>query len=97
MAQDTKLFLPKDVWTLLTNVNVAAARVQNRCMTSIELQATNGTTPPTGTNATLTLLAGEILAADMTLAQLWPGVTGANRLWALSWTDTSVSVSHADA
>jgi len=33
----------------------------------------------------------------MTIAQLWPGVAGANRVWAFATTASVASVSHADA
>jgi len=46
---------------------------------------------------TIVLGGGNVLAADMTIAQLWPGVAGANRVWAFANTASVASVSHADA
>jgi hypothetical protein len=43
------------------------------------------------------LAGGAVLAADLTIAQLWPGVTGANRVWAFVIAASVASVSHADA
>lgn len=98
MARDEMVTLPKNVWTQLTNANASAICVQNNATFSVQLQGTNGPTAPTGIGgASKTLLGGQTLAADLTLAQLWPGVSGVNRVWALSWLDTTVSVSHADA
>jgi len=99
MAQNANVSLVGNVWTQLTNANAVAVRVQNQEKHTIRLQATNGTTPPSNsvTAGSIMLNGEETLAADLTLAQLWPGVTGANRLWALSFADIAVSVSHADA
>jgi len=46
---------------------------------------------------TIVLGGGNVLAADMTIAQLWPGVAGANRVWAFANIASVASVSHADA
>ncbi|WP_420023759.1 hypothetical protein ACN9JG_06265 [Cereibacter azotoformans] len=80
--------------TELTNAAAAAVRVQ--ASADILLQATTGPAPTSWAGA-LRLGAGETLAADLTLAQLWPGVAGASRLWAMADQSVSVSVSHADA
>ena len=96
MARNDTLSLVSGVWTQLTNANVTAVRVQNLVGYTIRLQATNGITEPDSTAGALELRPMATLATDLTLAQLWPGVTGANRLWALSTIGANVSVSHAD-
>ncbi|MBK8772713.1 MAG: hypothetical protein IPM06_20115 [Rhizobiales bacterium] len=99
MARNNTLTeIPQRVWTPLTNADATAVRVQNRSPSAILLSATNGATEPSDLNGALELGAGQTMAADLTLAQLWPGVSGANRLWAWSDMDpliTTVSVSHA--
>jgi hypothetical protein len=95
MAQNTTISLAAGTWTLLTDGNVTALRVVNLGEEPIWLQATVGTTPPTTPAGALPLQPGPVLAADLTLAQLFPGVTGANRVYALAPRATSVSVSHA--
>jgi len=97
MARNDDVTLVANIWTQLTNANAAAIRVANAGVSSVLLKATSGVAAPTNTTGSIVLNSGETLAADLTLAQLWPGVAGANRLWALSGTNSTVSVSHADA
>lgn len=87
--------VPANTWTQLTIDNVSAIRIHNRSLFSIELAATFGVTTPTTTSGGLPLEGGETLSADLTLAQLFPGVTGANRVWAFSPVPVVLSVSHA--
>ena len=95
MAQNTTISLTAATWTQLTDGNVTAIRAVNLGIEPIWLQATVGATPPSNTNGGLPLLPGQILAADLTLAQLWPGVSGANRVYAFSPSASKVSVSNA--
>jgi trimethylamine:corrinoid methyltransferase-like protein len=93
--------VPENTATQLTNANAAAIRVHadpRSCSVEVELQATAGATAPASWAGSVVLRPGETLAADLTIAQLWPGVTGANRVWARSLrSGVSLSVSHADA
>ena len=59
------------------------------------LLATNGTTAPANTDGHIVLLRGQTLPADLTLAQLWPGVAGANHVWACTQAVITLQVSHA--
>jgi hypothetical protein len=97
MARNEDIALQAGVWTQLTNANAASVRISLRTGQAVELQATNGTTPPATASGSVPLTPFGTLAADLTLADLWPGVSGANRLWALSPVYQTVSVSHADA
>jgi len=97
MARNDNVKLVKDVWTQLTNGNVTALRATNTGKASFVLQATVGTTAPTSAAGGIPLDPGQTLAADLTVAQLWPGVTGANRIWGLSEQAGIASVSHANA
>ena len=97
MARNDNVEIPPAVWTQLTNANASSIRVQSVSGSEMMLQATNGTTAPTTQVGTIVLGGGNVLAADMTIAQLWPGVAGANRVWAFANTASVASVSHADA
>lgn len=97
MARNDTIILPQGVWTQLTNANASALRVQNLGGYTLQLQATVGAVPPSDISGAVVLRSGETLSADLTLAQLWPGVTGANRVYAISDVVAPVSVSHADA
>jgi hypothetical protein len=97
MARNDNVTIPALTWTQLTNANATALRVQSVILSEMTLQATNGTTAPTTQVGVIVLAGGAVLAADLTIAQLWPGVTGANRVWAFAITASVASVSHADA
>jgi hypothetical protein len=97
MARNDNVTIPALTWTQLTNASATAIRVQSVILSEIRLQATNGVTAPTTQVGVIVLAGGAVLAADLTIAQLWPGVTGANRVWAFALTATAASVSHADA
>lgn len=83
--------------TALSDGAVEAARVY--CYNAdVTLQATATNVAPTSREGAVPLAAGQLLAADMTLAELFPGVgAGALYLWAFSGSGvpTVVSVSHA--
>lgn len=87
--------VPANTWTQLTTDNVSAIRIYNRSLFSVNIAATFGVSTPTTTSGALELGGGETMAADLTLAQLFPGITGANRVWAFSTAPVVLSVSHA--
>lgn len=95
MAQNTNITCAAGVWTLLTDSNVTALRAVNMGSHAIWLKATVGATAPANAAGGLPLLPNQILAADLTLEQVFPGVTGANRVYALAPEGAVVSVSHA--
>jgi hypothetical protein len=95
MPQNTTITCAAGTWTLLTDTNITALRVVNMGVEGVWLQATAGTTPPTTTDGALPLLPNQILAADLELSQVFPGVAGANRVYALTAVETKLSVSHA--
>jgi hypothetical protein len=97
MARNDNVAIPALTWTQLTNANATAIRVQSVILSEMTLQATNGVTAPTTQVGAIVLAGGAVLAADLTIAQLWPGVTGANRVWAFATAASVASVSHADA
>jgi hypothetical protein len=95
MPLNDNVNLLESVWTLLTASDVAAARVGATSPNDIHLIATAGTGAPSGLGGAVLLPAGQMLAADLTFADLFPGVAGANRLWAFSQVACTLSVSHA--
>lgn len=97
MARHDTFTVPVGIWTQLTDANATAVRVQNKSGGTLQMLATNGAVAPADMKGSLDLEVGQTLAADLTLAQLWPGVAGANRLWGWAERVTLVSVSHADA
>ena len=95
MPQNTTVAVPARTWTQLTNADVSAIRVQNLNGYPIKIMGTVGAVAPTSDAGALVLAAGQAIAADLTLAQLFPGVSGANRVYAFSDAPALVSVSHA--
>lgn len=95
MARNDDVDCAADVWTQLTSGNVSAIRVGSDVKHIVKLQATLGTTEPSSDAGSVHLPVGSTLAADLTLAQLWPGIDGANRVWAKPDGAVTLSVSHA--
>ncbi len=93
-ARNTTLVLVEATWTLLADNDVTAIRVQNQTSSILFLQATVGASAPSSNAGTLMLFANQTLAADLTLAQLWPGVAG-TRVYGKAAAGGDVSVSHA--
>lgn len=80
----------------LSNGEAAAVRVHNLNGASIDIQVTNTNVAPTSRDGALPLAVGLTMAADLSLAALFPGVgPGPFYVWAFASTATIVSVSHA--
>ena len=95
MAQNTTVTLTARTWTQVTNSDANAVRVANLGTEPIWVMATVGAVAPTSFAGGLPLLTGQVMAADLSLAQLFPGVAGANRVYVYSPYASQVSVSHA--
>lgn len=96
MAANTDVTATKGGPTLLNATAVTALRVQNLGNQPVRLVATATTTAPTGFSGSLHLGPDEAIAADITLAEMFPGVASAAYVWA--WplnNDCVLSVSHA--
>lgn len=87
--------VPANTWTQLTPTNVTALRVENESGYAVQLQATVGAVAPTSFDAVVTLHPFIPWAADLGIAQLFPGVAGANRIWAYCITPVVLSVSQS--
>lgn len=95
MARNDDVTCGASVWTQLTNSDTTAVRVRGSTGYPLILQGTVGAVAPSSHAGSIALPPGQILTADLTLAQLFPGVAGVNRLYAYSQYGESVSVSHA--
>lgn len=95
MAQNTTITCEAGEWTLLTNGPVDAIRAVHLGTEGIWLQAAVGLNPPASTAGAVPLLPNQVLAADISLVQLFPGIAGADRVYAFAPATTKVSVSHA--
>jgi len=95
MAINTTIIVPPRVWTKVTATAVTAVRLQNRGPHDVLLQGTVGSTPPVSTDGALALAPREVILPDLTLADLWPGVSGVDTVWIRSSTSAEISISHA--
>lgn len=96
MAANTDVTATKGGPTLLNATAVTALRVQNLGDQPVRLVATATTTPPTVFSGSIWLDSYEAIAADITLAEMFPGVASPAYLWAWPINNNAVvSVSHA--
>jgi hypothetical protein len=94
MARQTTVNVPANAWTQITDADVTAITFQNVSGYAVRIRATNGTSAPTDQAGALTYGPGQG-ERNVLLADLSPGVAGANRVWAFSELPVSVAVSHA--
>lgn len=94
MPKNTTVTCQAGAPTRLTDAAVTAARVVGG--QGFYLLATTDTTPPASLSGSIPMLPMSVLAADLALADLFPGVGTTLHLWA--WPTSGavdVSVSHA--
>ena len=94
MAQNTTLSITAQTWTLLTNSNVTALTFQNVGSNHILIAGTVGATPPSDYTGAIRYNPGQG-ERNAALSDLFPGVSGANRVYAWADAATPVVVSHA--
>ena len=95
MPQSDTKPIPKWTWTQLTDADVTAITFQNVGGAVMLVEATNGGTAPTSTAGALEYRPGQG-ENNVTVANLFAGVTTANRVWAWGRDDATVAtVSHA--
>jgi hypothetical protein len=84
-------------WQTITTGAVAAARIENRSVSVVYLDASAAAVLPTSLLGTVTLQPGETLYADMTLANLFPDPGGSVYVHAYCDSDIPgvLSVNHA--
>lgn len=94
MPKNTTINCPAGIPTQLTDNTVTAARIVGS--DSFHLCATTDTTAPGSISGAVTMLPWSVLAADLALGDLFPGVGATVHLWAWPTTEeVDVSVSHA--
>lgn len=90
MARNTTVTLVPDVWTELTDADVASVTVQSKAADYIEVTGTSGAAPSGGGSIRLS---PNMAIINRDLADLWPGVPGVVRVWARG--KGEVLISHA--
>lgn len=98
MARNTTVACPAKAWTQLTNADVTTITFQNRSAHDVLIAATSGAVAPTSDTDGLLYKSGQG-EINVVVADLAPGVAGANRVYAmpvgLVAGDAEVLVSHA--
>ena len=94
MAQNATITLTAQTWTQLTDADITAITFQNRSDYDVFITVQNGTTAPTSFDDALRYGPKQGEAAR-DLADLAPGVTTPNRVFAWSKQAADVFVSHA--
>lgn len=94
MAQNTTYNIAADTWTMVTDADVTSITFQNVSQSEIWVKATTDTTAPTSMSGALKYFPAMGESAR-SLADLFPGLTGRDRLWVYCDEAASVMVSHA--
>lgn len=94
MAQNTTITIPAAAWTQITDADITSITFQNVGSNHILIKATSGATAPTTAVGGFRYNPGQG-ERNVTLADLFSGVSSANRVWAYSTDGSSVVVSHA--
>ncbi len=97
MPRNAPVVVPINTWTQITANDITTLRVQILEGKSTYLLATVGAVPPSSLDGAIAMAPGQILAANLLLSELFPGVSGANRVYAFCPTQggSTLSVSHA--
>jgi hypothetical protein len=94
MPQNTTVNVPAGAWTQLTDADVITITFQNIGGHFILVKGTTDTTAPADSAGALRYNPGQG-ERNVAMADLFPGLSGGDRLWAYSDSNVSVMVSHA--
>jgi len=94
MAQTTVVNVPALTWTQLTNGDVTTISFENLSEYDCYIAVTTDTTAPTDLT-TAALYGPRRGEANLTLADVFDGTSGADRVWAYARDPIDVWVSHA--
>jgi hypothetical protein len=94
MPQNTTVTVTASTWTQLTDADISSITFQNVGGNFIYIKATTDTTAPTNFTGAYRYNPGQG-ERNVSLADLFPGLSGADRVWAWAENATSVVVSHA--
>lgn len=94
MARNTTINVPAVTWTQLTSADVTSITFQNVSGNFVLIKATVGANAPSDTTGAIRYNPGQG-ERNVALSDLFPGVSGANRVYAYSVDGAAVVVSHA--
>lgn len=94
MPQNTTITLTAGVWTQLTDADINSITFQNRGGTHMFVSGTADVSAPSNFNGAIRYNPGQG-ERNISLIDLFPGLTGVDRLWAFSDSAIDVMISHA--
>jgi len=94
MAQNTDININAKTWTQLTDADVSAITFQNKSGHAAFVKATTDATPPTSTAGAIRYNPGQG-ERNATVSDLFPGISGADRIYVYSDEPVTFFVSHA--
>lgn len=94
MPQNTTATIAAATWTQLTDANISRITFQNVGSNHVLIKATIGASTPSDATGAVRYNPGQG-ERNVLLADLFPGLTGANRVYAYSPDATQIVVSHA--
>lgn len=94
MPQNTTINTTANSWVQLTDANIAAITFQNVGSNHILIKGTVGAVTPTSTDGAIRYNPGQG-ERNALLVDLFPGLSGANRIYAYATDVVPVVVSHA--
>ncbi len=94
MAQNTTTTIAAAPWTQLTDADIARITFQNVGSNHVLIKATIGASTPTNATGAIRYNPGQG-ERNVLLTDLFPGLVGANRVYAYSPDATQIVVSHA--
>ena len=96
MPQNASKIVARWTWVQLTDADSTAITFINTGGSTMLVKATTDGTAPTSIDGSIPYGPGQGEKAPVTIAELFPGITGADRLWAWGRDDTTTAmVSHA--
>ena len=94
MAQNTTVNIPAGTWTQITDGNVTALTFQNISGNFVLVKGTVGATAPTTLPGSLRYNPGQG-ERNVALTDLFPGISGVNRLYVFADSGAQMVVSNA--
>ena len=93
MPQNTTIAVPAVTWTQLTDADITSITFQNVGSNHVVIKATTDGTAPTNSAGGFRYNPGQG-ERNVALADLFPGLTSRDRVWAWAENTTPIFVSH---
>jgi hypothetical protein len=94
MAQNTTINVPAATWTILTDADVSAITFQNVGSDAVLIKGTTSASAPTDDTGSIRYMPGQG-ERNVSMGDLFPGLSGADRVYAYATNGGRVMVSHA--